>query len=187
MKTKLSALFAAVLIGGLAFAVTASAAAPSGFWSYPVIKGYGPVHVWPNVVSVPNKQVTYKAVFDVTKSSKSHDTLSRPLDHVARAVNVFAAAGVPLGHMKFVVIVHGPATNDILSDKAYQARFHVHNPNLAVISALRKAGVRILICGNALAEHELTPEDVDPQVKVALSALSTLVILENRGYALVRM
>lgn len=177
---------AGAAIGALLLASSAFAA-DTGFWSYPAIAGYGPVHVWPGVVLMPDKETTYKAVFDVTQGSKNPAKVSAALDHVARAVNVFAAAGVPLDHLKFVVIVHGPATPIILNEKAYAAKFHKKNPNLAVISALRKAGVEVLVCGNALADMKFNPEEVNPEVKVALSALSTLVILEDQGYALMRM
>lgn len=176
-----------MLTASMGFVATSASAADAGFWSHPVIQGYGPVHTWPNVIYVPNKETTYKALFDLTKPSKSDDKVSGGLAHIARAVNIFASAGVPLNHMKFVVIAHGPATTDILSEKAYEAKFHTHNPNLKIISALRKAGVEILVCGNALADNKFTPADVNPQVKVALSALSTLVILEDQGYALMRM
>lgn len=172
---------------GVAMLATSALAAGADFWSYPAIQSYGPVHVWPGVVLMPDKQTIYKAVFDVTQPSKDAKKVSPALDHVARAVNVFAAGGVPLDHMKFVVIVHGPATTDILNEKAYEAKFHAANPNLKVIDALRKAGVEVLVCGNALADLKFDPSEVNPQVKVALSALSTLVILEDQGYALMRM
>lgn len=178
---------ARLMIGLGALLVAAPAlAAGAGFWTYPAIKGIGPVHTWPGDTLMPDKSTTYKAVFDLTKPSKASDKVSPALTHIARAVNVFASAGVPLDHLKFVVIAHGPATTDILNDKAYEAKFHTHNPNVEVLEALHKAGVELLVCGNALADNHLSPADTIDYVKPALSALSTLVILQNQGYALMR-
>ena len=101
--------------------------------------------------------------------------------------NTFVAAGVPISHLKFDVIIHGPATPIALGEKAYMAKFGHANPNLAVIADLRKAGVKVMVCGNALGDMEFTPAEVNPDIKVALSALSTLVIQQDQGYALIRM
>lgn len=187
MKTFRTLLFAlAFSIPALAIPALAVAAQPPGFWSYPAIQGFGPVHVWPQATVRPNKDTTYKALFDVTKS-KALDKLNGSLDHTARTVNAFASVGVPLKHLKFVVIIHGPATPIVLSEKAFEAKFGHPNPDLKIISALHKAGVEILVCGNALADQGYNPSDVNPQVKIALSAVSTLVALQNKGYALMRM
>lgn len=164
----------------------ALAAHPAGFWSYPDIPDFGPVHVWPSAIDRPNPGTTYKALFDVTHS-KSIDTLNGSLDHVARAVNVFAAAKVPEDHRKFVVIIHGPATAIALDNKAFEAKFGHPNPDLKVIDELHKAGVQLMVCGNALADNNFNPSEVNPKIKVALSALSTLIIQEDQGYALMRM
>lgn len=165
----------------------AGAAQPPGFWQYPAIQGYGPEHVWPGAVERPQAGTTYKALFDLTQGKAAADQVDPGLDHIARTINIFAAAGVPLAHLKFAVIIHGPATPIVLGAAAYRAKFGHPNPNLAVIAALRRAGVDLMVCGNALGDMHLTPAQVNPQVHVALSALSTVIILQNRGYALVRM
>lgn len=184
---KISATLQTAALGALLLCGAASAAQAADFWQYPAIKGYGPVHVWPGVADKPDPAITYKALFDLTQDGKNLDKLNPGLDHVARAVNTFAAIGVPLDHMKFVVIIHGPATPIVLDEKAFEAKFHHPNPDLRVIDALRKAGVQVLVCGNALADMHFTPEEVNPRIQVALSALSTLIMVQNQGYALMRM
>lgn len=182
--------FRTVILSTLAVGLSvvgAAAAQPSGFWHYPVIKGYGPEHIWPGVVVRPKVGVTYRALFDLTHGKPQSTQVNPGLAHIARTVNIFAAAGVPLEHMKFAVIIHGPATPIVLSAQAYQAKFGHPNPNLALIAALRKAGVHLLVCGNALGDMHFTPAEVNPEIHVALSALSTVIIMQNYGYALVRM
>ena len=172
---------------GLTAAGAAGAAQPAGFWKYPAIRGYGPEHIWPGVVERPQPSASYKALFDLTQGKAAADTINPGLDHIARTINIFAAAGVPLGHLRFAVIIHGPATPIVLDAAAYRAKFGHPNPNLALIAALRKAGVDLMVCGNALGDMHLTPAQVNPDIHVALSALSTVIIMQDRGYALVRM
>jgi intracellular sulfur oxidation DsrE/DsrF family protein len=157
------------------------------FWSYPVIQGYGPVHIWPKVALRPNPHQTYRALFDVTKPGKTFLKLNPGLSHIARAVNTFVAAGVPLSHLRFLVIIHGPATPIALGARKFQAVFHHPNPNLRILRDLRRAGVRIYVCGNALGDMHYNPREVNPEITVALSALTTLVMIQDKGYALMRM
>lgn len=184
---KIRTAFLSTLAIGLLAASAVAATPRAGFWHYPVIKGYGPEHVWPGVVVRPKANTTYKALFDLTHGTPHATKINPGLDHIARTINIFAAAGVPLKHMKFVVIFHGGATPLALDAAAFQAKFGHPNPNLALIATLRKAGVDLLVCGNALGDMHFTPAEVNPNVHVALSALSTGIIMQNRGYALVRM
>ena len=182
MHTRLIALAAAMALSASAFA-----AQPAGFWVKPAIPAYGPVHIWPEAIDRPSPKKTYKALFDVTKGDPASDKVNAGLDHIARGINTFAAAGVPLNHLKFVVIIHGGVTPIALGEKAYAAKFGHPNPNLAVIADLKKAGVNVMVCGNALGDMDFTPAEVNPDIKVALSALTTLVIQQDQGYALMRM
>ncbi|MGH8402209.1 MAG: DsrE family protein [Gammaproteobacteria bacterium] len=172
---------------GILFPAAAFAAQPPGFWQTPVIKGAGSMHPLPQAAFQPQKDVTYKAVFSVTHGQKNPKDLDDGLDHVARAVNVFASAGIPLEHLKFVVIIHGGATPIVLDNAHYKKAFGVDNPNLKVIKELKAAGVDIAVCGQAVAGEDYDYSWVNPDVKVALSALSTIVILQQEGYALMPM
>jgi hypothetical protein len=101
-------------------AVSADAAGPQ--WTYPAITGFGPVHPLPDAAVQPSKSTIYKSVFDVTSASKDGAKPNPGLDHVARAVNVFASAGVPLSHLQFVAVIHGPATASVLADEHTSAQ-----------------------------------------------------------------
>lgn len=161
--------------------------APADFWHYPTIKKYGPVHIWPDAIEKPSPQKTYKALFDVTKTGEGLDKVSPGLSHVARTINNFTEMGAPMKNLKFTVIIHGGATPIAMSKEAFEAKFHYANPNLELIDELTKAGVDVLVCGNSLGDRQLTPADVNPKIKIAGSALSTLIIKQNDGYALLRL
>ncbi|HKI95230.1 MAG TPA: DsrE family protein [Gemmatimonadales bacterium] len=183
MKLRIAFLSLAALLG---VASTAAAQQGADFWSTPAIKGIGPVHAWPEATLKPDAATTYKAIFDITKAGKDTD-VNAGLSHVARVINSFAAAGVPLDHLHFALVIHGPATPAALDAKTFEAKFHHPNPNVDVLEKLKKAGVRLLVCGNALGDWHYTPADVNPNFEVAWSALSTLIILQDQGYAVLAM
>lgn len=156
-------------------------------WTYPAIAKYGPVHPLPHAAVQPNKQRVYKALFDVTSGSKDPSKPAPGLEHVARAVNVFASAGVPVKNLRFVAIVHGPvATSAILSHAAYKQKFGVDNPNIPLIDAMVKAGVHVDVCGQALADLGVVHSEVYSKVRIDLSAMATTIIYGDMGYTYVK-
>lgn len=162
-----------------------TAARAAGFWSTPTIHGYGKIHYLAHAAYKPRPGETYKIVFGLTKGAKKPDQVNPALDHVARAVNLYVAAGVPLDHLKFVAVAAGPATPLALDNAHYRAKFGVDNPNLKLIDELRKAGVDVSVCGQAVAEHHFEYAWISHEVTLALSALTTVTTLEHRGYSLV--
>jgi intracellular sulfur oxidation DsrE/DsrF family protein len=166
------------LIGLLVCAVAAQAAPTQ------VITAAGNIHPLPKAAYQPNPAATYKVVFSLTKGSDKPDQVNPALERVARAVNLYASAGVPLDHLKFVAVAYGPATPVVLDDEHYKAQFGVANPNLAVIAQLRKAGVAVAVCGQAMAEHHYPAEWASKDVTLSLSALTTITELQQQGYAL---
>ncbi|KAK0331879.1 hypothetical protein LTR94_027152, partial [Friedmanniomyces endolithicus] len=106
------------------------------------------------------------------------------LDRVARTVNLYVASGVPLKNLKFVAVAYGEATPLVLNDAQYRAKFGVANPNLPLVEQLRKAGVDVSVCAQAVAEHDFQDDWVDKSVTLALSGLTTVTTLEHDGYVL---
>lgn len=168
---------------GLAVASTA-AIAGDGFWQAPVITAAGRMHPLPDAAYQPDRAATYKVVFALTRGSDKPGEVNPGLQRVARTVNLYASAGVPLDHMKFVAVASGPATNIALDDAHYEKQYGVANPNLPVIRELRKDGIDVAVCGQAVAEHHYQYNWVDKNVTVALSALTTITELQQKGYAL---
>ena len=115
------------------------------------------------------------------------DKVNPMLDKVARAVNIFASAGVPLSHLHFIAVLHGAATSVALDNAHYREKFGVDNPNTKLIDALEGAGVRVIVCGQALAHNKFAQDWVNPKVEITLSAITDIVILEQQGYVFVPM
>jgi len=160
---------------------------PATFWTTPTVEGYGKIHYLPHAADMPQPDKTYKVIFALSLGAKSPSEVNEALWHVARAVNLYAAAGVPLNHLKFVAVAYGAATPLVLNDAHYRAAYGVPNPNLLLIEKLRAAGVDVAVCGQAVAEHHYRYDWVDKRVTLTLSALTTITTLESAGYGLVQL
>lgn len=159
----------------------------TGFWSTPTVSGYGKIHYLPQAKYQPEKDQTYKVVFALTHGVAKPDQVNPGLEHIARSINLYVAAGVPVSHLKFVGIAYGPATPLALDNAHYRKAFGVDNPNLKLIEMLRKDGVDVAVCSQAVAEHGYEEAWVSPDVTLALSGLTTVIDLQHDGYALMPM
>ena len=184
MKSKIIAPLSAAL---QAFACAISGAgskAAEPEWTYPAIQGFGKVVSLPSSGIQPGKDTDYKALFNVAGPADA-DKVNPNLDRVARAVNIFASAGIPLSRLHFIAVLHGPSTAAVLDNAHYHEKFGVDNPNIKLIDALESSGVRVVVCGQALAHNKFPQEWVNPKVEITLSAISDIIILEAQGYVLV--
>src|SRR5262249_25964858 len=105
------------------------------------------------------------------------------LNMLGSELNALGVAGIPAKNWKFAVIFHGAAIDGILDDAAYRSKFGVANPNLKVLSEMKKAGVELFVCGQQLAGDRTDPKTLSTDVAVASDALLVLMTYENNGYA----
>jgi intracellular sulfur oxidation DsrE/DsrF family protein len=138
----------------------------------------------PNAAVPPVKSETYKAIYNATQAPSKPTEVVPALNMAGSELNALAVAKVPLENAKFVVVFHGPAIDGILDNAHYKAKYGVDNPNLRVLSDLRKAGVSIFVCGQNVAAINMDPATISPDVTVASDALIVLMHYENQGYAL---
>lgn len=157
------------------------APATSAKVEYPQIKGYGGVVPLPSAPNQPRKGT--KVVFEVAAGAKP-DGVNKGLERAARFVNVMALGGLKATDYKATVVLHGEATQAVLTDAAYAARFKAKaNPNLALVRRLKEAGVEVAVCGQALAMKGFKAEEVAPDVKVVLAAVTLVIERQAEGYA----
>jgi intracellular sulfur oxidation DsrE/DsrF family protein len=152
-------------------------------WQTPLVEGYGEVKYFDQAAAQPIPEKEYKLLFDVTSDSQKNGVNKR-LWVVARTLNMMHVAGVPQENVNIVVAVHGTATFDITTEKAYQKKFGKSNPNIDLIEKLIANGVKIFVCSQATAARNILPEQVLPGVVPALSALSVLSNYQLEGYHL---
>ena len=58
------------------------------------------------------------------------------------------------------------------------------NPNLKVLSQLKKSGAEIFVYGQNLAADKIDPKTLSTDVEIASDALIVLMTYQNIGYSL---
>jgi len=151
-----------------------------------VIPGYGAITPIEGAVERPDRKLRYRVLFNVTKAATTPDKINPSLEKVARFLNLLGNDGVRPEQGDVVVIVHGPATPIVIEDRPYTKKTGVAaNPNLALIETLKKAGVSVRVCSQALIGNGIAPATVRKSVETDVSALTTMATLQLRGWALI--
>lgn len=150
----------------------------------PTITKAGKAVAMPEAAYQPAADKEHKVVFGLHQGSKKPAQINPALNAVARAVNLYGGAGVPLAKMKFVAVAYGDAADAFLDNDHYRQKFGVDNPNIPLIVELKDAGIVVAVCGQSLEAHAYQPEWVDSHVTVALSAITTITELQENGYVL---
>lgn len=127
-----------------------------------------------------------KVVFDIMNSPESPEALNTSIETAARFLNMHAQAGVPLEHLKVVLVVHNKASKDIITNTAYLKRYGVQNPNKKMIEALFNAGAEIIFCGQSSFSRAFPRSETIEGVQFGLSAMTALIQLQNEGYRLIK-
>lgn len=147
------------------------------------VPGVDPARDVPGAKEVPDAKTEYKVLFDVATGEGKPTDVNPILQTAARYLNTLAKVGVPADHRKIAVIFHQGGTPAILKNDAYKTRNNGQgNPNIAIIQALKKAGVEFHVCGQAVLAMKIDPKDIQPEIQLDLWALTTIVNMELRGY-----
>lgn len=155
---------------------------PAGMTTGPAVENFGPVAAVPDGSFALDNSRSYKVVKDIKTTGDEPDQLNRNLEAVARLLNMQARAGTPAENLDVAVVVHGAAIKDLLSDAAYRKRFNRDNPSTALLAGLAEAGVNIYLCGQTAAARGFGPEELNPSVQMALSAMGAHIRLQSEGY-----
>lgn len=176
-----AAVTAVVLVPTVAFAQ-----APPRPDTGPVIDAFGPVYEIDSPdFATPSGPV--RAVFDVSEGAARPDEVNRRIESLARFLNMHARAGVPVDRMELALVVHGSAGVELLGDAGYRKRHGVDNPTLPLLKALMDEGVQVILCGQTQSARGLGRDELAGGVQVALSAMTALVALQERGFRLAAM
>lgn len=152
---------------------------------FPRISSAGGVFALPEGVEMPAADRIHRVLIDATGGETTASGTNRHLEAAARAVNLYALAGVPAENVQVAVVVHGKATPLVLSEAAYLRKFSRPHPDSALLAALRQAGVEIHVCGQSLTHQGHAVTDVHERVDVALSAMTKMVELQTDGYGII--
>lgn len=150
-----------------------------------------------NIDEYPDPKLQYNLVYDFTAFSPvdfeknkyeiDYEKANIGLLEIGRVYNLHVVAGVPMANINMVLAIHGPAIFSFLNNEAYQREYKTDNPNLEIINELSNAGVRFLVCGQAMHWMKINKEDLVPKANVTLTAQTTITSYSLKGYALLKM
>ncbi len=155
--------------------------------SGPIVENYGAVWEIENPDFKTETTEEFKVVFDVKDGPESDTEINKNLNTVARFLNMHAQSGIPTSQLKVALIVHGTAARNLLTDEAFQKRYKADNANRELVESLLEAGVEVIMCGQSSKTRDLPKEDLIPGVKIALSAMTANIQLQNQGYRPIKL
>lgn len=151
-----------------------------------IITDYGPTFEVKNPDIKTDTTADLKVIFDVSQSSDDKSVRNKYIETAARFLNMHANAGMKPGQLKAAITIHGGAWQDAMTNEAYKAKFGVENPNIDLINQLSEAGVDVILCGQTAGARGLNKENVNPNIKFALSAMTALLQYQNNGYRFIK-
>lgn len=154
---------------------------------YPLVKGFGGVNAVALPVEKPDPGQTYNIVVEVNTDNPKPEMVHELLEKIASIANLHVLGGVSPERLHIVGVIHGPAAMFLQHDSVYLRKYNVPNPNLPLFSALKKAGVRILVCAQSMVKRNIDPATIAPELEIALSAMTAISTYQRRGYMLLKL
>jgi intracellular sulfur oxidation DsrE/DsrF family protein len=152
------------------------------------LESYGPVYDIENPDFKVDLNQEFKAVFDVANISDSKENRNRKFETVARYLRLHKAKELENNSVKAALVVHGSAIFDLLTHEEYSKHHkqeNLQNPNYDLLSTFTEHNIEIILCGQTSKHRAISKKALHPDVKISLSAMSALIQLQNKGYALI--
>lgn len=149
------------------------------------VPGYPVARDVPNAHELPDPKLDYKIAWGIGNGAKDMAAEVNPnLETLARYVNTLHKWGVPKEKRHIIVMFHQRSADFdiVLNNEAFKAKYGKDNPNIPLISALKKAGVEFRSCGQAVVGRKLDTKDINPDVQVDLWAMTTFFNLQMKGF-----
>jgi intracellular sulfur oxidation DsrE/DsrF family protein len=177
------AVFAALAALGTVPLAAQTPAIPGQQPSGPVIQSTGmSIKVDNPTFLVPDGHV-FKAVFVIDAGGNDTVRVNAQLNTVARFYNLHVRHGYPEDRVRAAAVVHGSGWQSLLTDSAFAARFGGKpNPSRKLVEELVQHGAQVVLCGQTAGSRGIRREELIPGVKVAISAMTALNVLQADGY-----
>ena len=151
----------------------------------PVFEDFGAVYSIDDADLLLDTDKNYKVIFDVYTDNKKPENMNPLINTVARFMNMHAQNGLSEDQMDIVVVLHGAAVKNALTEKTFKKTYKTKHPNADLISALVEKGVKIYVCGQSMKSKGYDAKDISEDVKISLSALTALVKYQSEGFQLI--
>ena len=152
----------------------------------PVFNDIGPVYSIDNLDFLPDTSQHLRAIFDVDRRQMDPSEMNAIISSLHRYYNMHVRYNVPKDKIHLALVFHGHSTKDALLSSKYKEKYKVENPNKELIKSLSDIGVEVFICGQSMSYKGYSKEDLLPEVKVALSAMTVLTVYQMNNYALIK-
>ncbi|MEM1134215.1 MAG: DsrE family protein [Bacteroidota bacterium] len=152
----------------------------------PVFNNIGAVYDVSDADFIPEISTKLSAIFDIDRKQDDLSKQNPLISSLHRYYNMHVRKGIPKENIRLAFVLHGGSSKDALSDKAYQKRFGVKNPNGKLIESLSKEGVQMFICGQSAAYAGFDKSELRSEVKLALSAMTVITVYQMDGYSLIK-
>jgi len=175
-------------IRALAVLLSAVALAPAMITAQartgPVLLSGGEWYPVPDPSFTVPTDLSYRVAFDVRTGAPKAEEPNAGYGVAARLLNQSVGLGVKQEQMELVVVSHGSAAEDVLTDAEYRVRKGTGNPNIKLFEEMSKAGVRIVLCGQSAGARKIARNQMLPFVQVAPSATWAHAVLQRQGFTL---
>jgi intracellular sulfur oxidation DsrE/DsrF family protein len=151
--------------------------------SGPVIQSTGmSIKVDNPTFAVPDGHV-FKAVFVIDAGGGDSVQVNAQLNTIARFYNLHVRHGYLEARVRGAAVVHGNGWPALLTDSAFAARFGGKpNPSRRLVEELLEHGAQLVLCGQTAGNRSIRRDELLPGVKVAISAMTALNVLQADGY-----
>jgi intracellular sulfur oxidation DsrE/DsrF family protein len=149
------------------------------------VPGYAVAVDVPGAHELPDPTLDYKIAWGIGQGAADLTAEVNPtLPTIARYVNTLAKWGVPQDKRHIIVMFHQRSDDFdiVLTNDAFRAKYGKDNPNIALITALKKAGVEFRACGQAVAGRKIAAKDVNPDIQIDLWAMTSFMNLQMKGF-----
>ncbi len=153
---------------------------------YPLIPDFGAVYAVPFAREKPDSSLKYKILVDINTTSEKPEIINENLENVAKIMNLHSLGNVSTKNLEVAVVLHGAAAVNVMNNESYNRKFSVNNPNLPLLAALKKAGVKIFVCGQTLFKRNINSMELAPEPIVALSAITTITTYNQKGFTILK-
>lgn len=149
------------------------------------VPGYAVALDVPGAHELPDPTLDYKIAWGIGQGAQDLTAEVNPtLPTIARYVNTLAKWGVPKEKRHIIVMFHQRSDDFdiVLTNDAFKAKYGKDNPNIALIAALKNAGVEFRACGQAVAGRKIDPANVNPNIQIDLWAMTSFMNLQMKGF-----
>ncbi|MHB1174549.1 MAG: DsrE family protein [Sulfuriferula sp.] len=132
-------------------------------------------------------QTGLKIAIQVNYSDTVPNGVSKQVLAAKNLYDQYTALGMKPGKdYEIVMVFRGDGAQFLLTDEAYDQKVkQAHpkgNPNLKILDALNKNGVKMYECAVAMKLKGYSPHDILPYSRIVTSGIGAMVDLEKSGY-----